>query len=63
MTAKTTERIKGYATDRQRSESLLALMEYYHKDSLLKISEEMALEFLSKLENGELQCKNIVKSL
>lgn len=63
MTATTTARIKSYATDKQKSESLLALMKYWQKDSPDKISEEMALEFLCKLESGELQCKNIVKSM
>ena len=54
MTSYTTNEIKKYSTDAQESNALLALMDYYHKDCLMKISEEQALEFLGKLKNGEI---------
>lgn len=54
MTSYTTSEIKNYSTDTQKSNALLALMDYYHKDCLMKISEEQALEFLGKLKNGEI---------
>ena len=54
MTSYTTNEIKKYSTDREQSNALLALMDYYHKDCLMKISEEQALAFLEKLQNGEI---------
>lgn len=54
MTSYTTNEIKNYSTDTQKSNALLALMDYYHKDCLIKISEEQALAFLEKLKNGEI---------
>ena len=54
MTSYTTNEIKKYSTDREQSNALLALMDYYHKDCLMKISEEQALVFLEKLQNGEI---------
>ena len=54
MTSYTTNEIKKYSTDREQSNALLALMDYYHKDCLMKISEEQALAFLEKLKNGEI---------
>lgn len=54
MTSYTTNEIKNYSTDTQKSNALLALMDYYHKDCLMKISEEQALAFLEKLKNGEI---------
>ena len=54
MTSYTTNEIKKYSTDREQSNALLALMDYYGKDCLMKISEEQALAFLEKLKNGEI---------
>ena len=54
MTSCTTSEIKKFSTDREQSNSLLALMDYYHKDCLMKISEEQALAFLEKLESSEI---------
>ena len=54
MTSYTTNEIKKFSTDREQSNALLALMDYYGKDCLMKISEEQALEFLEKLNNGEI---------
>lgn len=54
MTSYTTNEIKKFSTDREQSNALLALMDYYGKDCLMKISEEQALEFLGKLKNGEI---------
>ena len=54
MTSYTTNEIKEFSTDTQKSNALLALMDYYHKDCLMKISEEQALAFLEKLQNGEI---------
>lgn len=54
MTSYTTNEIKNYSTDRENSNALLALMDYYGKDCLMKISEEQALAFLEKLQNGEI---------
>ena len=54
MTSYTTNEIKKFSTDREQSNALLALMDYYHKDCLMKISEEQALESLEKLQNEEI---------
>ena len=54
MTSYTTNEIKKFSTDGEQSNALLALMDYYGKDCLMKISEEQALEFLGKLKNGEI---------
>ena len=58
MTSYTTNEIKKYSTDTQKSNALLALMDYYGKDCLMKISEEQALAFLEKLKNGEMTISN-----
>ena len=55
MTSETTRKIKAYSTDKHKQETLLALMDYYGKNSLEKISKEQALVFLRKLENGEIK--------
>ena len=54
MTSYTTNEIKKFSTDRKQSNALLALMDYYGKDCLMKISEEQALAFLEKVKNGEI---------
>lgn len=55
MTSETTQKIKKFSTDENMSNSLLALMDFYNKDCLMKISEEQALAFLDKLEKGEIR--------
>lgn len=55
MCGETTKKIKDYATDSEQSNSLLALLDYYDKTSLMEISEVMGLEFLEKLEKGEIK--------
>lgn len=58
MTSYTTKEIAKFSTDGEQSNALLALMDYYHKDCLMKISEEQALAFLGKLKNGEIIISN-----
>lgn len=58
MTHATTIEIAKYSTDTRQSNALLALMDYYGKDCLMKISEEQALAFLEKLKNGEITIYN-----
>ena len=55
MTEMTTREIKKFATDMQKANSLEALMDYYGVTNLMCISEEQALNFLAKLENGEIR--------
>ena len=55
MTGETTEKILKFSTDVRKSNSLEALMTYYNVTNLMRISEEQALNFLAKLENGEIR--------
>lgn len=55
MTTETTQKIRKFSTDEMTANALLALMDYYKKDCLMKISEEQALAFLDKLERGEIK--------
>ena len=55
MTGETTEKIRKFSTDVRKSNSLEALMTYYNVTNLMRISEEQALNFLAKLENGEMR--------
>lgn len=57
MCHETTMRIKAYAKDQMRQDSLLMLMDYFDADNLYSITEEMGQEFLSKLESGEITVK------
>lgn len=59
MTSETTQKIKKFSTDENMSNSLLALMDFYNKDCLMKISEEQALAFLDKLECGEITINEV----
>lgn len=59
MCHETTMRIKAYAKDPMQQESLLMLMEYFGVDNLRSITEEMGLEFLAKLNNGEITVKHM----
>lgn len=54
MTHNTTMAIKSFSTDQNEGNALEALMEYWGKSNLMHISEEMGLEFLAKLESGEI---------
>ena len=58
MTSYTTKAIKELSTDSERSESLIALMNYWGKTNLACISEPMALEFLEKVRNGEIKIQD-----
>ena len=55
MTGETTEKSRKFSTDVRKSNSLEALMTYYNVTNLMRISEEQALNFLAKLENGEIR--------
>ena len=55
MTGETTEKIRKFSTDVRKFNSLEALMTYYNVTNLMRISEEQALNFLAKLENGEVR--------
>lgn len=58
MTTLTTQKIKAFAHDKEQADSLLALMKYYGVNRLLEISEQMGLEFLAKLESGEINVED-----
>lgn len=55
MSHKTTMAIKRFSTDKNNGNALEALMDYWHKNNLMQISEEMGLQFLAKLESGEIR--------
>lgn len=57
MCHETTMRIKAYAKDPMRQDSLLMLMDYFKVNNLFSITEEMGQEFLGKLESGEITVK------
>jgi hypothetical protein len=48
-------RIKAFSTDKKMSNSLLCIMDWYGVDSLERIPETAALDFLAKLESGEIR--------
>lgn len=58
MTHDTTMQIAKYSTDEKRGNALEALMDYWHVTNLANISEEMGLEFLAKLQSGEIRIYN-----
>ena len=55
MTHNTTMAIRRFSRDIEESQSLLALMDYYHVTSLMNISEEQGLVFLDMLKRGEVR--------
>lgn len=55
MTSETTAKIRRFSTDGRESNALEALMDWYGVTNLMHISEEIALNFLAKLENGEVR--------
>ena len=55
MSEATTRKIKSYSRDEVQTDAFNALLDYYGKSNLLNISEEMGLEFLAKLESGEVR--------
>jgi hypothetical protein len=57
MTSYTTQEIKKLAKD---TDALIALMNYYKVTNLMSISEPMALDFLNKVKNNEIEIKELV---
>lgn len=57
MTSYTTQEIKKLAKD---ADALIALMNYYKVTNLMAISEPMALDFLNKVKNEEIEIKELV---
>lgn len=55
ITDDTIKKIKRYSVHKDMSDSLLALLDYYDKNSLQEISEQEGLEFLRKLRYGEIK--------
>lgn len=55
ITDDTIKKIKRYSVHKDMSDSLLALLDYYDKNSLQEISEQEGLEFLRKLRCGEIK--------
>jgi hypothetical protein len=55
MSEATTRKIKSYSRDEMQTDAFNALLDYYGKSNPLNISEEMGLEFLAKLESGEVR--------
>lgn len=58
MSSKTTAEIKALSTDAEQTEGLLAVMNYYGVNNLMRISEPMALLFLEKVRSGEINIKD-----
>lgn len=54
MCSETTKKIKAFSTDTEQTDALLALLDYYDRPALIYISEQEGLEFLAKLESGEI---------
>lgn len=56
MTNTTLKKIKEFGKDtlHGKQDALEALLNYYNKFALINISEEQTLEFLHKLESGEI---------
>lgn len=55
ITDDTIKKIKRYSVHKDMSDSLLALLDYYDKNSLQEISEQEGLEFLRKLRYKEIK--------
>lgn len=55
ITDDTIKKIKRYSIHKDMSDSLLALLDYYDKNSLQEISEQEGLEFLRKLRYKEIK--------
>lgn len=58
MSSKTTAEIKALSTDAEQTEGLLAVMNYYGVNNLMRISEPMALDFLEKVRSGEINIQD-----
>ena len=58
MSSKTTAEIKALSTDAEQTEGLLAVMNYYGVNNLMRISEPMALLFLEKVRSGEINIQD-----
>lgn len=63
MTETTTRKIKAFSRDDMQTDAFNALLDYYGKSSLGNISEEMGLNFLAKLESGEIRLYDNLTSL
>lgn len=48
-------KIASYSTDKRVSNALLALLDYCGKDNLRSVTDNEALEFLARLESGEIE--------
>lgn len=55
LTTTTLQKIKAYGKSEDKQDILNLFLDYYGKDSFEKISEEMAIAFLEKLETGEIK--------
>lgn len=60
MTTTTLQKIKAYGKSEDKQDILNLFLDYYGKDSFEKISEEMAIAFLEKLETGEIKSEQLV---
>lgn len=58
MCSETTKKIKAFSTDAKQANALLALLDYYNRPALINISEQEGLEFLAKLESGEINVED-----
>lgn len=58
MSSKTTAEIKALSTDAEQTEGLLAVMSYWKVTNLASITEDMGLEFLAKVRNGEIKIRD-----
>lgn len=61
MSSKTTAEIKALSTDAEQTEGLLAVMNYYGVNNLMRISEPMALLFLEKVRSGEINIQDYLE--
>ena len=59
MTTTTLQKIKAYGKSEDKQDILNLFLDYYGKDSFEKISEEMAIAFLEKLETGEIKVEGV----
>ena len=57
MTSYTTQEIKKLTKD---ADALIALMNYYKVTNLMSITEPMALDFLNKVKNEEIEIKELM---
>lgn len=58
MNSEITGKIRAYSCDERQTDSLLAVMDFYHTTRLADITDEMGLYFLQKLKDGEIRLYN-----